>query len=97
MRSVPPQGSQSRIAARLFPKDTAERYASEARFLEHPHRWAILLGFGWGLVFWAIRMRFDTRDWAIYLVVVISLSSGYGNVYLIHRRHRRSRYWRSTS
>ncbi len=77
----------------MWPQDTPKRYASDAKALAHPHRRALILSVGWGLLMWLTALRFDTRPGTILLVVLAALSFGYSMIHLIRRRHRRSLYW----
>jgi hypothetical protein len=92
MRFVLGSEHQSPIAARMFPRDTPERFAAEKRLLDHPHQKALLMGLVWGFAMWLTALRHDTRAWAILLTIAVSLCFGYSVVLWVRCRHRRSRY-----
>ena len=93
MRFVPGSEHQSRIAARMFPRDTPERFAAEKRLLAHPHEQALRMGLAFGFATWLALLRHDTRALAILDTIAGSLFFGYSMVLWVRLRHRRSRYW----
>jgi hypothetical protein len=93
MRFVPVSEHQSHTSAHISPRDTAERFATEARFLAHPHQRALLMGLIYGLGIWLFLLRNESRPWPIVLAAGMALFFGYSTVFAVRRRHRHSQFW----